>query len=89
MAHTQLRRVRQPVRPGRDPPLALGTVELDVRRLELLPVVHEATHLDRRRRQEAMPEVTAPAVTGPNVDRHDLAIEQADDAVQRPHPAHR
>ena len=32
VAHTQLRRVRQPVRPGRDPPLALGTVQLDVRR---------------------------------------------------------
>ena len=55
VADAQLHRMRQPVRLGRDPPLALGAVQLDVRRLELLAIVLEIAHLDRARRQEAMP----------------------------------
>ncbi len=89
VADTQPHLMRQPVRLGRDLAVALGAVDLDEGRLELVSVVLEAGDLDRRRCQEAMTVGDRTGSDRPEGQRHDLAVEQADDAVQRPHPAHR
>ena len=65
----------------------IATVEHDPGAGELLPVVLEVADLERRRRQEAMAAGGGAGAQRPKRERHDRAVEQTQDAVQRPHPA--
>ena len=79
--------LRQPLRLFADQPQPLVAVEHDPRSGQLLPVVREVADPDRPRRHEAVAERDVAALDRTEAERHDLAVEQADDRVQRPHPA--
>ena len=54
--------------------------------LEALGVVRRALHLERLVAVEAMPARLVAALDVLDLERHHLAVEQADDRMQRPHP---
>ncbi len=90
----------EPLREGKllglgedDVAAALG-VEHDLGLVELLRVIGEAAHRERRRRQEAMAAGFVAGGDAADRKRHDLRLlglrpERGDDRMQRPHPIER
>ena len=70
-----------------DQAAALGRIEDDFVRLEGLDVVRGSRHLERLVAVEAMPARLLAGLHLLDRERHHLAVEHADDRMQRPHPA--
>ena len=70
----------------RDPGRALGGGQQRLVGLELLSVVLEARHLEPRVAVEAMSLRGVAGADAIDLDRHDLAVDHADDRVQRANP---
>ena len=65
----------------------LIAVEDDFGFVQLLAIIGESLHIEGLRRHESMAARLLAALDAVDLERHDLAVEQAEDGMQRAHPA--
>ena len=87
LAQAQILLARKPGRLDCDRALPLGAVQLDVGGRQLLAIVLEVAHFDRRGREKPVTVGGGAGAQRPELDRHHLAVEQTEDAAQRTYPA--
>ena len=87
LAQTQILLARKPSRLDCDRALPIGTIQLDVGGRQLLAIVLEVAHFDRRRREKPVTLGGGAGAQRPELDRHHLAGEHTEDAAQRAYPA--
>src|SRR6476646_3382247 len=68
---------------------ALACVEHDISLAQLLRIIGEILHSKRLRRHEAVAARLIASGNGVDLERHDLAVEQAEDGVKGTYPAER